>query len=141
MYHRLQMIWLKKLCLPWYYWETSSGHQMPSPAIQIEIINIYFPQVFNLLEVEKHSVTLNYTIHIPRENFSVMFFKNPTQGLHWQSSGLSSEFPLQGAWVWSLRGENLSRGATQPKKKKFYKKDVCFQLTSYKITNNFEFWR
>ena len=109
---------------------------MPSPAIQIEIINIYFPQVFNLLEVEKHSVTLNYTIHIPRENFSVMFFKNPTQGLHWQSSGLSSEFPLQGAWVC------LSWGATQPKKKKkFYKKDVCFQFTSYKMTENFEFWR
>lgn len=26
---------------------------MPSPAIQIEIIDIYFPQLFNLLELEK----------------------------------------------------------------------------------------
>lgn len=55
----------KNLSLPWYYWETSSGHQMPLLAIQIEIIDIYFPQLFNLLEVEKHSVTLNYTIYVP----------------------------------------------------------------------------
>lgn len=55
----------KKLSLPWYYWEASSGHQMPSPAIQIEIIDIHFPQLFYLLELEKHSVTLNYTIYVP----------------------------------------------------------------------------
>lgn len=43
-------------------------------------------------------------------------------------------------WVWSLIGE-IFDGEWHSQKKKFYKKDVCFQLTSYKMTDNFEFWR
>jgi hypothetical protein len=39
------------------------------------------------------------------------------------------------------RGKSSMGRGTAKKKKKFYKKDVCFQLTSYKMTENFEFWR
>lgn len=127
--------------MPWHYWEASSGHQMPSPAIQIEIIDIYFPQLFNLLELEKALCDFELYHICPLRKLSWYVFKKSYTRASLAVQWLRFWVSIAGSMgLIPDRGKSFM-GSGTAKKKKIYKKDVCFQLTSYKMTDNFEFWR